>query len=276
VFRLDFAVIGCRKSATTWLYENLSVHPNICVPLKVKETHFYSRYFDRGLQWYERFFIHHSGSQLCGEVDPELILCSEAAERLYLHWPQIKLIAIFRNPAEQFFSSYMHAFRKGDVKETPETVWKTERAFRCETEYASNLHSYLQRFPPEQILILIFEDLSQDVKGFYRQILSFLNAEHVLDHDSLYKKLNLSRLSRFPSLSSSLYRIARWARSRDLHWTVNLIKSLGIERLVTRQMLNDEEYRLSQDLRNEIIQTCFTEIEQLSRYTGRDLLSLWR
>src|SRR5947207_15540157 len=50
-----FLCIGAQKAGTTWLYENLRVHPQIAVSPR-KEEHYFDLRYHRGLKYYAAQF----------------------------------------------------------------------------------------------------------------------------------------------------------------------------------------------------------------------------
>jgi hypothetical protein len=50
----DFVIIGATKAATTWLSHNLGAHPEVFLPSQ--ELHYFSRFYDRGKDWYGAHF----------------------------------------------------------------------------------------------------------------------------------------------------------------------------------------------------------------------------
>ena len=51
----NFIGIGAMKCATTWISECLRYHPEIYMS-SPKEIHFFSAYYDKGLDWYLNHF----------------------------------------------------------------------------------------------------------------------------------------------------------------------------------------------------------------------------
>ena len=52
----NFIGIGVPRAGTTWLHELLDMHPDVAVPQRRKEVHFFDRYYDKGMAWYSSFF----------------------------------------------------------------------------------------------------------------------------------------------------------------------------------------------------------------------------
>jgi len=52
-----FVFIGPGRSGSTWMYELLRSHPDVCLGRGTKETLFFEKHYDRGVDWYESFFF---------------------------------------------------------------------------------------------------------------------------------------------------------------------------------------------------------------------------
>src|SRR5690606_11946368 len=64
----DFICIGAQKSGTTWLYENLKLHPDIFMPDK-KELHYFNLNYHTSLAYYNSYFEKDS-NRIKGEITP--------------------------------------------------------------------------------------------------------------------------------------------------------------------------------------------------------------
>jgi len=122
---IDFIGIGCRKSATTSVFNALAMHPLIIPPLKdirihekkqqyFKECHYWERDFlSYGIQTYhKKFWGYLQESLIYGEFTPDYIIYDESLEMIRDYNPDIKIIAIFRNPIERLWSEYRMFQRK--------------------------------------------------------------------------------------------------------------------------------------------------------------------
>jgi len=83
-----------------------------------------------------------------GEIDTNLIARSGSAEKLHATFPETKKIAIFRNPADRFYSSYMQATRKQNIAYPLGDAWNQSR-FHDEVYFHRLLEPYLALFRKE-------------------------------------------------------------------------------------------------------------------------------
>ncbi|WP_207890493.1 sulfotransferase, partial [Rubrobacter taiwanensis] len=111
-----------------------------------------------------------------------------AAERIKRHVPEVRLIAVLRDPAERAYSAFMHLVR--DNREEPDFA----RALELEEErirlnypwiwhyrragyYHEQLSRYYALFDPAQIRVYLYEDLRRDPVGTLQDIYRFLGAD---------------------------------------------------------------------------------------------------
>lgn len=204
----DFIIVGAMKSATSSLYHNVCEHPQI-VPAIAKEVRFFgSRYHQKSMRWYRAHFpILLNGlkqeRRLTGEASPSYIFNPQVAGRIREHLPEVRIIAILRNPVERAYSHYNHFVKIGteDASSFEEALAKEEQEEpTLRTEYAKmlgddNYHSkhyfrysyllargryveqlevYAKHFPKEQMLILKTEDFYEDASAVLNRVYSFL------------------------------------------------------------------------------------------------------
>ena len=176
-FKIDFVGIGAPKCATTWIYECLKEHPEICMS-KPKETNFFKKKVARAEEL-RSYFSHCKENKIRGEFSPEYFIYEDVAKRLREHNPDMKIIMAIRNPIERAYSNYLQGKsiqNKGwvDFKQAIKTEPKIiEYGF-----YFKNLQNFLHYFFKEQILVLVLEDSYSDPLSFIQNLYSFLGADN--------------------------------------------------------------------------------------------------
>lgn len=110
---LNFVAVGPQRTGTTWMYEMLRRHPKICVPEAVKETMFFDRYYERGLDWYRQYYREAGTDQLCGEVAPTYFDVPEVPARTQDISSGCTIFITLRNPVERARSLFLHNLKKG-------------------------------------------------------------------------------------------------------------------------------------------------------------------
>jgi hypothetical protein len=181
---LDFVVIGAQKAGTTSLWRYLEDNRGLRLPPDKEATFFSEPAYPDGLRSYMRALFKDAprGARL-GTVTPTYMLGArgvdvpELARRIRRTFPEVRLIALLRDPVERAFSAHRMATRADDerrsfgdaVREQLEPR-ELERARRDPTrtnsyvaggEYGRMLVAYLECFPREQLLVELSTELER-------------------------------------------------------------------------------------------------------------------
>lgn len=128
----DFIIIGAQKGGTTSLYASLINHPQISGASK-KEVHFYDRSFAEGMGWYRAHFPLRaaltSSGRITGEATPDYLAYPYVPARIAATLPNVKLIALLRNPVTRAHSHFFMAQRKRGISQSPADALRAELAF---------------------------------------------------------------------------------------------------------------------------------------------------
>ncbi len=214
----NFIGIGTQRAGTTWLYEMLSLHPDIFLPAQ-KELHFFDEkpdfsayeglgnpgqrpYYDMGSadhwNWYREQFEPGLKHKVRGEITPFYATLSDKrvalmAEKL----PALKIIYIIRNPVKRAWSGFrLFWFLETGHKEcepAEDIIRKTVMypAKLIHGDYRRNTRVYENNFKRDRILYLFYDDIIQSPDEFLKQVFSFLEIEPLpLTGAELKKKVN--------------------------------------------------------------------------------------
>ncbi len=180
----NFLIIGAAKSGTTSLYRYLEQHPQIYV--NGKEPGFFAyegqtvqlggpedqERFNRrvvtDLNAYEALFDGISTELAYGESSVAYLYIENTAHRIKQHVPDMRLIAILRDPVDRAFSSYLHLRRDGREPIANFTLALQEENKRIQANwdylwryvqmgfYHKQLKPYFDLFGSSQIIIFTF------------------------------------------------------------------------------------------------------------------------
>lgn len=179
-----FLVIGAQKSGTTSLYRCLGRHPGM-VRARHKELHFFDREHARGRGWYERQLPSPlrvwarrlvGRRTLCGEATPEYLALPDVPARARALLPDVRLVALLRDPTRRAISQYHHRVRyDGESRPIAELLdAELARAARkgesslsplgylARGHYARQLERWLAHYPRAQMLVLPAEPFYAD------------------------------------------------------------------------------------------------------------------
>ena len=193
-------VIGTQKGGTTSLFNYLARHPDVLRPLG-KESHYFDLYYGRGLRWYRGRFPYRRrlrDGMLTLDASPYYLAHPLAPERAARLLPDVKLVALLRNPVDRAFSHYHHEVRGGRetlsfseaIEREPVRLAGEEERLRAEPgyysynhhrysyvrrgEYVEQLRRWVSHFPRSQLLVLQSEWLFRDPAGATRAVQKFL------------------------------------------------------------------------------------------------------
>lgn len=208
----NFIILGAAKSGTTSLYKYLSQHPNIYMSSQ-KELNFFAfdgehfnsdgaadregkqryNYLKKisitNIQAYQEQFEGVKNEQAIGEASPLYLYSPRVAPRIYRYQPNIKLIAIFRNPIERAYSHLAYQIARNHesitdfdlvVKQEPITVnniWYGSRHYVRLGYYYSQIKRYYELFEPSCIKIYLYEQLVNKPQEMLKNIFNFLEVD---------------------------------------------------------------------------------------------------
>ena len=231
----NFLCIGAQRAGTTWLYDLLASHPEVYVPARRKEVHFFDWYYNRGLSWYTRFFPSEREANrywAVGEVTPDYLYDPGCPKRISEILPSVKLIVILRNPVDRAYSHYGLLLRDGEITGSFEELARSDSYVIERGYYSRYLSRYLNHFEREQILVLIFERALRDIENVKQRLSSYLNIQPSLFPSAVGKeRINRGYLPRAHRAYTLAKRTATKLREWDMDWAVNLAKRVGMARL---------------------------------------------
>ncbi len=206
-FKIDFIGIGAAKSATTWLYECLKEHPEICLS-KIKDVSFFSQKenYEQGIGWYESYFSHCRKNQVKGEFTTSYLNNVDASKLIKQTFPNVKIIACLRNPIEKSYSSFYHRLfdSKHCFKSFDEALREEPENFTRPGFYYQSLKRYFDIFDKENILILIYEDINKNPINFIKNIYQFLEVAPSFVSPKAKSKINPTKI-KISSLNKILH-----------------------------------------------------------------------
>ena len=222
---VNFLHIGPGKSGSTWLHEVLTLHPQVYLT-EAKDLYFFSRYYDRGADWYHAQF-HGAGPEhtVVGEVCPDYLPCAEAPERIHACLgPDIRLMVTLREPASRAFSAYLYQQKHGLAATTFRESVKISPELLDEGRYATQLRRYLRFFPQESICVTLFDDLQADPQAYLDGVTGWLGiAQQPVAPELLEARLPASK-ARWRPVAAVAKRGANWVRNHDGAEIVGRIK----------------------------------------------------
>ncbi|WP_431803277.1 sulfotransferase domain-containing protein [Halobacillus andaensis] len=202
MFPPEVLLIGAQKSGTSTLAYYLSQHPEICVS-DPKEIHYYSRYWDKSLEWYKSKFS--DLDKLCIDASTTYSMANlqgdetSIPERVYSINPESKFIYIMRDPVQRAYSGYWHNVRTGRENRDFYTAMADNDTDMLDiSNYYEQLKIWFEYFPKESFHFILFEDLKQDPQAVLNKCFKFLGVEQTdIDTSTIKNKsYNVSVIGR--------------------------------------------------------------------------------
>jgi len=273
---INFIGLGAQKAGTSWVYACLYEHPQICAP--VKEIHFFSRQrFENGKEWYENHFTNCDATKKKGEFSTSYLYSKETPLRIKETYPDVKLIAILRNPVERAISQYRNAIKAGEITEETsfEVYTQANESVIGQGMYHEQLKRYYDLFTKDQILVLIYEDIKKDPSGFMKRIYRFLGADDSFESSMLYTEINIARTPKSVGLGRVMHRAAEFLRRKGFDKMVHGIRKSGLPNLIHK--VNTKNSNPAENIDTSGLAGHFlADVEQLGELLNRDLKAEWK
>ena len=187
----DFIIIGAQKSGTSSLYYYLSQHPSLRLSV-TKEIHYYNYHIRQGrnLNWYKSYFplkVRCIGSKT-GEASPYYLFDESAAVRMKRDMPNIRLIALLRNPIDRAYSAYNMNAAQGNWSTeqsfeqaiaNPDLSMEASQIYLLRGQYSEHVKKWFKYFKREQFLFIKSEDFFTNPKSALQKVYRFLDIEEV-------------------------------------------------------------------------------------------------
>lgn len=270
--KATFIGIGAQKCASTWLYGVLAQCPDVQLSDE-KEVDFFSYYFDRGYEWYERHFSSSEPRRHRGEISPSYFIHPAAADRAAAYNADLHILVTLRDPVERAYSNHLHEVRKGHISGSNlvfETALDNNPLYLEQGNYAQHLSAWRAAFPETQIHILFQEDIHRDRVSATQQVTDALGLP-ALD-DLVDRRANESVRYRNPVVGNTLWRVGHAARQAGLGQVVERAKALpGIRQMhqANREGLRDTVDPLQPETEKRLTEYYAAEVAALEKMLGR-------
>ena len=202
-----FILFGAPKAGTTSLHRALDQHPEVWMSQN-KEPVFFgnSRFsgaqqtqsatdptgaqFKQGIveapESYLDLFRGVTDEKAIGEASITYLRSFIACRRIHNLLPDVKLVAVLRQPADRAHSNYWYLVQKGaepaptfeaalaDEARRIEAGWNVMTYHKEWGYYGAQLAHYYQYFPRENIRIFLYDDWRQDPRAVLRELFEFI------------------------------------------------------------------------------------------------------
>jgi hypothetical protein len=252
------------------------------------------------LEGYRALFTRARSDQRIGEATPTYLRSTLAAANIAAVKPDARIVAILREPASLLRSVHLQALRNYDetqkdfrtalaledsrregrniprLSQFPQVLMYSELV-----RYTEQLRRYHAVFPPEQVLVLIYDDFRADNQGTVRQVLRFIDVDDTLPVPEV--ELESLRTPRWVLLDQAMRALSIARRSGPATNLSHRLRSLTPDALRDSDTLASlwqsirytETPPPDEQLMLELRRRFKGEVEAVSEYLGRDLVTLW-
>ena len=293
-----FIIIGAAKSGTTSLYDYLGQHPQAYVT-PTKETNFFAL-VDRQINYepgsvradyisscifrhedYQKQFAQVLDEIAIGESSPIYLYDEDAPKKIYSHLPEVKIIAILRNPVDRAYSNFIHHIREGletteDFKEALgleeyriKNNWWWGFHYTKASFYYNQLKRYYDIFPKENMKILLYDDLVESPSRLCKNLFHFIgvNPKFSPDFSTHYNSTGVPKNRHLYSFMVSKNPLKEGGKLLFPHKNRKQLFAFVNKRNLTRPSMPTE-------IREELISIFRYDIKLLEGLIERDL-SAW-
>jgi hypothetical protein len=281
-------LIGVQKAGTTALYNWISQHPEVFGDPAMKDFPFFcdASYFNKGSDWFAERFSNWNGEKIIlhGYVH-YLSFGEETAPRLKAFNPDLKLLAVLRNPAERAYSAYLQARKTGHepIMSFEEAIDNelagnlssfkdiANRSYISHGYYSHSISTFWKHFDPDQLKVLLYDNLKNDPVGSCIEVFEHLS----IDKNFTAKITSLNRygMPRSRWLQNLLKDGIKWSVARELVPLNTRIRLRQLARAINTK--TDEKPVLETSIWQRLDDFYKSEIDRLENIIGRDLSS-WR
>lgn len=262
--------VGPQRTGTTWIYEYLRTRGDILLPKGVKETWFFSHFFEKGVSWYASHFKPRKAFSCVAEIDPTLFAHPEAPKRVYqVLGSDVTIICTLRDPVKRSISHYLHARRYGWTNKSLEEAIYELPSIIDESRYAKHLTRWMSVFGRERIFVLFQEELAQSPENFVANLCDIMRIPYVPIPDRLEKKVNEAVMPRYLAPIRLAHLIVRPLRSRQLYWVMKFAKNLGLNKALWRSLREDDS--LPREAEQILLQELEGEVRALRELLGTEV-----
>jgi hypothetical protein len=155
--------------------------------------HDYEADFDAYFSWYKRFFEGAEPGQVIGEDTTTYLASKKTPDRIAKLLPEVKLIAVLRDPVSRAYSHYWHNMAAGRVTRSfDKTIRQGGGNLLARGFYEDHLRRYQAFIKEGRLKVILFEDFLQDKQGTIDSLCAYLGLKGTVDVASIDSHKNVA------------------------------------------------------------------------------------
>lgn len=263
--------IGGQKCASSWLHAIAGSHPDVVVS-SPKEVDFFSYFFDRGYLWYDSHFPKNPDNVVRFESSPSYMIDPRSAARAAAYNPNMKVLALLRDPIKRAFSNHTHEIIKGHITHCQfEDGLRNNPAYLDQGLYAKHLRRWFDDFPASQIKVMFAEDISANAAGCAAEAFAFMGVDPKFESEILTERRNESDRPKSPVLRKTLRAGGDWLRRQGLESALARAKKTQLISGVLSAnsvKVNDEIPQMQDETRAQLVDYFASDVAELTQLLG--------
>lgn len=263
--------VGPQRTGTTWLWECLRRHPELCFPRGVKETQFFDARYGEGWSWYQSHFAHRRAGQRAAEVAATYFDVPEVPSRVATHAPECRIVVTLRDPVARTYSLFLHHLKKGRLDGDFARALADHPRLVDGSRYSIHLERWHGVFGPSQVRVVLLDDIASDPAGVLADVQRFAGVRAVPPPPAAFEQINRASLPAHGGLARRAARAANRLHAVGLHGPVVVARKLGLQRIYGGRAVPD----LSADIRRRLLDELEPDIAYVERLLRRPLPA-WR
>jgi hypothetical protein len=267
----EFLAIGPPRTGTTWLHNVLE--GQVDLPYGVKETLYFTTFYDKGFEWYARHFRYATGERKVGEVCP-YFFDTVTLDRIKAIMPNCKFITTMRDPVDRLYSMYKVLrysadARRGSFEQTL-SVWPS---MAKGNRYAAHLKGWFDLFGRENVLVTMYDEMRSDPQRYVDRVTAFVGIDRIATVERVGDANAYRRAPRNRRLARKAWQLKYWLKGRQAYGVINMLERTGVWDFCAGRGEIYQPLTLEQDAR--LRQRYLPEVEALENMLGIDL-SAWK
>lgn len=292
--KVDFAIVGVPKSATTFLHGSLRSHPDVVMDDNENVAF-------RTDDWQEKLapLLSRAATgthRFCGIKRPDLMFFQDALHRMKMHNPRMRIITLLRHPIERAMAHYFHliSYSYGPLEDFDTGInylmrglmqkdWPRMYEVLEFSRYADAMRTLIDLFGDGNVRFMTHDEVKADATAAVRSACAFLDIhtpEKVVMPTSRPQKVmySLERL-RFlrhrneASIELDQFARAQGVRTRSLReWEVIWTRMINdFDRSVMSKYYANEPPPIHTHLWGRLYDLFRSDIEQTEELLGRKM-----
>jgi hypothetical protein len=247
---------------------------------------------------YLALFVAARPEQRVGEASSSYLWSRTAAAAIAQLQPAARIIAILREPASFLRSLHLQLLRthvesnkdlrkaisleaaRAEGRHVPRRSQRPQLLqYSQHVRYAEQLRRYHAVFPPEQVLVLIYDDFRADNEGTVRTLLRFLEVDDAAPIDVIHANPTTGMRSQQLDELVHAVSVGRGPLSRAAKAALKALTPRELRRaalkLTQQRIVHGAPPPPDESFTIELRRRFKGEVVELSEYLDRDLVTLW-